>query len=133
MGFMSREVFNNIKPGQQVRIKGKEWVTVTGGRDKTGKLKCGSNTVSRVSLLSDEDVRVKPPVKISKPSVVMPSTTPKQKTKHPETLKLEVLLKKYPDKKDEIFDMALNQKMSPDVISGIYAMTRAGKIARQNR
>lgn len=97
-----------IRPGEKVNVTGK----VATSKDVKTEVRQGMSP---------------------RPSNILSNTTSRPKARHPETLKLEALLAKYPDEKDEIFDMALRQGIEPDDISSIFLMRKAGIETRKNR
>lgn len=132
MSGISMEAYKKIKPGTQVRLRNGEIVAFP-ELDVFGQRKIGNQYITALnieSIVQDP----KNSTNTSKGQLTKHTQSKKAvkqpKQKNPETVKLEALLDQYPDRKDEIFTMALHDGLTVDEIAGSILMAIAGEKLR---
>lgn len=125
---ISKELFKNITTEDQVLHTDDTWCDVKEVKDDVISTKEGKE-IHRIAL--------KKPFFRKKPEEVkaapVTAAKPKPQPKSAETLKLETLIKKFPNEKDFILDSALKTKLSTDQIEAELIMIEAGKNAQGNK
>ena len=115
---INKELFKSITTEDQVLHTDGTWYDVKEVKDGVLSTKEGKN-IHRIAL-KEPFFRKKPePVKTTHVA------TPKPQQKSAETLRLESLIKKFPDQKDFISDAVQRMKLSPDQIEAELVMMEA--------
>lgn len=123
---ISKDLFKGITTEDQVLHADGTWYDVKEIKDGVLTTKEGKE-IHRIGL---KDPFFRKAVK----AVVQPTrvSTPKPQPKSPETLKLEALIKRYPNEKDSIVMRSKELKLSSDQIEAELLMEEAGKKAQRN-
>ncbi len=123
---LSKDLFKGITTEDQVLHADGTWHDVKEIKDGVLTTKEGKE-MHRIGL--------KNPFFRKKPKAVQPTrvSAPKPQPKSPETLRLEALMEKFPDKKDFILDSALETKLSVDQIEAELIMIEASENAKGSK
>ncbi len=124
---ISKDLFKGITTTDQVLHADGTWYDVKEIKDGVLTTKEGKE-IHRIGL---KDPFFRKAVK----AVVQPTrvSTPKPQPKSSETLRLEALMEKFPDKKDFILDSALETKLSVDQIEAELIMIEASENAKGSK
>ncbi len=124
---ISKDLFKGITTEDQILSADGTWYDVKEVKDTVLITKEGKE-IHRIGL--KEPFSRKAVKAVEKPTRV---SIPKPQPKSPETLKLEALIKRYPNEKDSIVMRSKELKLSSDQIEAELLMEEAGKNARGSK